>query len=56
MRIENIQDFSGTWIPTLFEVEDIKKNHKTVMELHNIELNTNPEDSFFTQQYLKRGN
>jgi outer membrane lipoprotein-sorting protein len=56
MNIQNIQDFSGTWIPTHIEVEDVKKQHKTVMELKDIKIDTNPADSFFTQQYLKRGN
>ncbi|MBN2442873.1 MAG: outer membrane lipoprotein-sorting protein [Spirochaetales bacterium] len=56
MQIKDIRKFNDTWIPTFIEVEDVKKNHKTVMELKNIELDTNPDDSFFTQQYLKRGN
>jgi len=55
MRIKNIQEIKDTWIPTLIEVFDVKKEHKTIMELKDIEIDTNPADSYFTQQYLKRG-
>ncbi|MBN1699377.1 MAG: outer membrane lipoprotein-sorting protein [Spirochaetales bacterium] len=55
LRIKEIREFTDTWIPTLIEVEDVKKSHKTIMELKHIEINTNPDDSYFTQQYLKRG-
>jgi outer membrane lipoprotein-sorting protein len=56
MQIADIQKITNTWIPTFITVENVEKEHKTIMELKNIEIDTNPDDSFFTQQYLRRGN
>ncbi len=56
MHIMDVINMEGSWIPTLIEVEDTEKHHKTIMNLLNVEMHTSPDDSYFTQQYLKRGN
>lgn len=56
MQIQAVEEIGGTWIPTLVEVEVLREEHRTIMELQNIEVGTNPDDSYFTQQYLQRGN
>ena len=55
MRMKELEHIDDTWIPTLIEVENVLEKHRTIMTLRNIELNTEADDSYFTQQYLKRG-
>ncbi len=56
MHMQQVTNIDGTWIPSLIVVENIQSGHKTIMEMSNIKLNSDPDDSYFTQQYLKRGN
>lgn len=56
MKTEQVTNIDGSWIPSYIEVENVQEEHKTIMQLNNIEVNSNPDDSYFTQQYLKRGN
>ena len=56
MQIQAVEEIGGTWIPTLVEVEVLREGHRTIMELRNVQVDTNPDDSYFTQQYLQRGN
>lgn len=55
MHVHTVEAIGDTWLPTQVEVEDLGQDHRTVMVLRNVRIDTNPDDSFFTQQYLQRG-
>ncbi len=50
-RIKKIKNYH---IPTLLSMEDVKKKHKTVMEIKNIELDVKIPKKVFTKRYLRR--
>ena len=56
MHVQTVEAIGDTWVPTQVEVEDLGQDHRTIMVLRNVQIDTNPDDSFFTQQYLQRGN
>ncbi len=56
MQVYTVELIGDAFIPTKVEVADLGQDHRTIMELRNIQIDTNPDDSFFTQQYLQRGN
>jgi len=56
MRVDAVERIGDTWIPTRVEVEDSGQEHRTIMELKNVQIDKRPDDSYFTQQYLQRGN
>ena len=56
MHVHTVEAIGDTWVPTQVEVEDLGQDHRTIMVLRNVQIDTNPDDSFFTQQYLQRGN
>jgi hypothetical protein len=51
---EDIIDVDGIMIPTKRTMEDLKKNHKTVVIFNNIQLNVGIEDNVFTERFLRR--
>lgn len=54
MTIENIKKVGKYSIPEKIIMEDVKKKHKTIMELSGIELDTGLSDELFTERYLQR--
>lgn len=54
MRVENIKKIKKYWVPTSIIMEDVKKDHKTVLELDEILIDSGLTDSIFTQRYLQR--
>ena len=56
MHVHTVEAIGDTWVPIRVEVEKLGREHRTTMELRNVQIDTNPDDSFFTQQYLQRGN
>jgi len=56
MHVHTVEAIGDTWVPIRVEVENLGREHRTTMELRNVQIDTNPDDSFFTQQYLQRGN
>jgi hypothetical protein len=60
-RLEKIftasQPFSlgnNKWTMKKYEIHDIPRNHKTIIELDKIEVNLGIEDNVFTTSYLQR--
>ncbi|MBN1858169.1 outer membrane lipoprotein-sorting protein [Candidatus Bipolaricaulota bacterium] len=56
MHVHAVEAIGDTWVPIRVEVENLGQEHRTIMELRNVRVETNPDDSLFTQQYLQRGN
>jgi len=51
MENEKIQ---GYWTPKKIVMTDVRKKHKTVMEITKIEYDAGLKDKIFTERYLKR--
>lgn len=45
---------NGYWVSGKMVMEDLKKNHKTVMEMNNIKVDSGLEDNLFSERLLKR--
>ncbi|OQY32131.1 MAG: hypothetical protein B6241_11900 [Spirochaetaceae bacterium 4572_59] len=55
LEIQDIHEFEGFWIIRSSRMQNIQKNHKTNMELSNIEINTGLQDRVFTERIMMRG-
>lgn len=55
MVMDKIKKLGKYWLPEKIVMEDLKKNHKTIMELDEIEVDTGLSDKLFTKRYLQRG-
>ncbi len=55
LKIKNVKNIKGYWIITRAEMNNVQKNHKTIMELSNVKINTGIPASKFTQRMMKRG-
>jgi len=55
LKIQNIQKFKKYWIITKSEMKNIQKDHKTLMELSGLKINTGLKDRFFTERIMMRG-
>ncbi len=58
LKILNVMDYKnikGFWIITHTEMKNVQKNHKTVMELNNVKINTGIPNSKFTERMMTRG-
>jgi outer membrane lipoprotein-sorting protein len=55
LHIKEVKKISGFWIITHSEMENIQNNHKTVMQLSNIKINTGVPASKFTERMMMRG-
>ncbi|MCK5381835.1 MAG: outer membrane lipoprotein-sorting protein [Candidatus Latescibacteria bacterium] len=49
------EQIDGYWTPRHIEMEDVQKNHKTLMELKEVKHNVGLKDKLFSKRYLKRG-
>ena len=49
----NFQKIDSYYIMNKLEVENVQKNHSTLLTVNDISLNNNYEDSKFTQRSLK---
>lgn len=54
MNAEKIIRIGKYWIPQQITMEDIKKSHRTIMELSNIQFDIGLSDDLFTERYLQR--
>lgn len=54
MKVEHIQRIKSYWLPTRIAMEDVKKKHRTVLEMDDIKVDTGLADSLFTQRQLQR--
>ena len=48
------EQIQGYWTMTSLTMKDVKKKHKTVMKIEDIEFDVGLDDKTFTQRYLKR--
>ena len=55
LHVEKFEKISGVWIIEKLKMENTRNNHKTIMELSNIKVNTGVPDSKFTQRMMMRG-
>lgn len=55
LSVDKTETIDGLIIITKSVMENVQKNHKTIMELSNIELNTGIPDSKFTDRMMMRG-
>ena len=55
LHVEKFEKISGVWIIEKLKMENTQNNHKTIMELSNIKVNTGVPDSKFTQRMMMRG-
>ncbi|MEN8120256.1 MAG: outer membrane lipoprotein-sorting protein [Bacteroidota bacterium] len=53
--IKSAKKISGFWIITHSEMKNVQKNHKTIIQLGNIVINTGVSDSKFTERMMTRG-
>lgn len=55
LSIKSAKKISGFWIITQSEMKNVQKNHKTIIQLGNIVINTGISDSKFTERMMTRG-
>jgi len=55
LKVNKYKNIKGFQIITKTEMENKQKNHKTVMELKNVKINTNIPKSKFTERMMTRG-
>ncbi len=55
LHVEKFDKFDGVWVIEKLKMENVQNNHKTIMELTNIKVNTGVPDSKFTQRMMMRG-
>ena len=55
LTIKKVEKISGFWIITHSEMNNIQKNHKTIIQLSNIKINTGVPASKFTERMMMRG-
>lgn len=54
MTAKKITAVGKYWMPYSITMEDVKKKHKTVLELSNVKVDEDVPDSYFTKRYLQR--
>ncbi len=55
LTIKKVEKISGFWIITNSEMKNIQKNHKTIIKLSDIKINTGVSASKFTERMMMRG-
>lgn len=55
LRIKEYKDFDGFLIINLSEMENAQKNHRTTMDLDNINITDKIKESMFTERMMMRG-
>ncbi len=55
LHVKDYQKIDGFWIIVDTEMENVQKEHKTVMELKNIKIDTGISKSKFTERMMTRG-
>ncbi len=55
LHVKDYKKINGFWIIVDTEMENVQKDHKTVMELRNIKIDTGISDSKFTERMMTRG-
>lgn len=55
LTVENYGKIDGFWTILHSEMHNIQKDHKTIMKLKDVKLNTGIDDNMFTERMMKRG-
>ncbi|RKY81556.1 outer membrane lipoprotein-sorting protein [candidate division KSB1 bacterium] len=55
LTIKKYENIKGYWLITNSEMHNVQKDHKTVMELKNLKLDTSIPDRQFTERMMRRG-
>jgi len=55
LHIKEVKQISGLWIVTHSEMKSVQKNHKTLIELSEIKVNTGVPASKFSERMMTRG-
>lgn len=54
LTVENIEKVGPYWVGKRMEMTNLRKNHRTLLELSEIRFDQNLKDAVFTQRNLKR--
>ncbi len=55
LTIQKYDKIKGYWIITKTMMDNVQKNHKTIMELKNVKIDTGIPARMFTERMMKRG-
>jgi outer membrane lipoprotein-sorting protein len=55
LKIKKFEEISGFLVITSSEMHNVQKNHKTMMDLSDVEINTGISDSKFSERMMMRG-
>lgn len=55
LHVKEYNQQNGIWIILNSVMKNVQKDHKTVMEYENVELNTGIRDAYFTERMMSRG-
>ena len=55
LHVKEYKKLDGIWIILNSVMKNVQKNHKTLMEYDNVELNTGIRDAYFTERMMSRG-
>jgi len=54
LKVKKLKEFDGIWIVEKLEMENLKKKHKTILEIKKVRLNVKINDSLFSPSRLER--
>ena len=55
LTVSNIEKINGFWTAKKMEMRDLQRNHKTIIEIAEIEYNVDIDDNYFTVPTLENG-
>ena len=55
LTLNNVENINGFWIITGTEMKNEQKNHSTIMEFKNVQIDAGINESNFTERMMKRG-
>jgi len=55
LTIKNLEEIKGYWVITESLMTNVQKNHTTLMELSDLQVNTGLKDRMFTERIMVRG-
>ncbi len=55
LAIQSYKKVNGYWVITSMEMDNVQKNHKTIMKLKNVKIGEGIPDRYFTERMMKRG-
>ncbi len=55
LSIKSTEKISGIWVINKSEMKNVQKNHRTTIELNNVQINTGMSESKFSERMMIRG-